>query len=154
MRRILFICHGNICRSTMAESVFHYMVEKANVQDEVIISSSGTSREEIGNPVHYGTVDVLNKHDIPVVAHKAKQITLQEIEAYDFLICMDDRNITNLKRIAPSKYHYKISKLLSYAGSDRNIADPWYSGDFETTFQDVWEGCLHLFDEVFTDRCI
>lgn len=149
MIKILFICHGNICRSTMAESVFQYMVNKANVKDKVIVSSSGTSTEEIGNPVHYGTVEVLKKHSIPVVSHRAKQITLHEIETYDFLICMDDQNVRNLKRIAPNTYHGKIHKLLSYTGSDRNIADPWYSGDFDTTFQDVWEGCLHLFQEVF-----
>ena len=149
MIKVLFVCLGNICRSPMAEYIFKDMVKQKGLEKEFYIDSAATSSEEIGNPVHYGTVEVLKKHDIPVVSHRAKQITLHEIETYDFLICMDDQNVRNLKRIAPNTYHGKIHKLLSYTGSDRNIADPWYSGDFETTFQDVWEGCLHLFQEVF-----
>lgn len=149
MKKIMFVCHGNICRSTMAESVFQYMIEKARKQGEVLVSSSGTSREEIGNPVHNGTQEILKKHKIPVIPHTARQITIQDMEAYDLLICMDERNVSNLMRMSPSRYHDKIKKLLSYAGSNRDIADPWYSGDFETTFQDVWKGCLHLLEEVF-----
>lgn len=140
----MFVCHGNICRSTMAESVFSYLIQQEGLQGDFMIASSGTSREEIGNPVHYGTQEILQKHHIPVIPHQARQITIADIETYDYLLCMDDHNVKNLKRIAPYEFHDKIYKLLSFTGSDRDIYDPWYTGDFETTFDDVWQGCKAL----------
>lgn len=141
MIKVLFICHGNICRSTLAESLFTHLIKQEGLENKFQISSSGTSREEIGNPVHYGTVGKLKEKGIPVIPHRAKQLTKQECDEYDYLIGMDSANIHNMKRIAPERDWDKIYTLLSFANIHRDIADPWYTGDFEETYQDVWKGC-------------
>lgn len=141
MIKVLFVCHGNICRSTLAESLFTYLVKQEGLENEFQISSSGTSREEIGNPVHYGTVGKLREKGIPVIPHQAKQMTKQECEEYDYLIGMDSANIRNMKRIASERDWNKIHSLLSFAKIHRDIADPWYTGDFEATYQDILLGC-------------
>ena len=153
MIRVLFCCHGNICRSTMAESVLTDMVKKLNIENHFEIASAGTSREEIGNPVHYGTVGKLRQLGIPVVPHKAVQMTKADYEYYDYLIGMDSANLYNMTRIAggtdPDK---KIYKLLSFAGKDRDVADPWYTGDFDATYRDVKEGCEALLEVLKKDN--
>lgn len=141
MIKILFVCHGNICRSTMAESVLTYMVKERGLSHEFVIDSAATSREEIGNPPHYGTVNKLRQAGIPVVPHRARQMTKHDYLAYDYLIGMDDANIRNMERITGGDPEQKIHKLLEYAGSGRAIADPWYTGNFEETYADVSEGC-------------
>ena len=141
MIKILFICHGNICRSTMAESVFTDMVKKQHIDQLFEIDSAATSREEIGNPPHYGTVNKLKSVGIPVVPHRAIQMTKQDYEYYDYLIGMDTANIRNMNRIAGGDSQDKIYKLLSFAGSGRDVADPWYTGDFNETYRDVVAGC-------------
>ncbi len=141
MIKILFICHGNICRSTMAESVMTYLVNKRHLSDQFQIASAATSREEIGNSPHYGTVNKLRAVGIPVVPHRAVQMTKQDYHKYDYLIGMDDANIRNMTRIANGDPEHKIHKLLEYAGSQRAIADPWYTGEFDVTYDDILEGC-------------
>lgn len=141
MIKILFICHGNICRSTMAESVMTYLVNKRHLSDQFQIASAATSREEIGNGPHYGTVNKLRAVGIPVVPHRAVQMTKQDYYKYDYLIGMDDANIRNMTRIANGDPEHKIHKLLEYAGSQRAIADPWYTGEFDVTYDDILEGC-------------
>ena len=141
MIKVLFICHGNICRSTMAESVFTDMVKKQHIDQLFEIDSAATSREEIGNPPHYGTVNKLKSVGIPVVPHRAIQMTKQDYEYYDYLIGMDTANIRNMNRIAGGDSQDKIYKLLSFAGSGRDVADPWYTGDFNETYRDVVAGC-------------
>lgn len=141
MIRVLFICHGNICRSTMAESVMTYLVNKRHLSDQFQIASAATSREEIGNGPHYGTVNKLRAVGIPVVPHRAVQMTKQDYYKYDYLIGMDDANIRNMTRIANGDPEHKIHKLLEYAGSQRAIADPWYTGEFDVTYDDILEGC-------------
>lgn len=141
MIRVLFICHGNICRSTMAESVMTYLVKQRHMEHQFRIASAATSREEIGNGPHYGTVRKLRSVGIPVVPHRAVQMTRQDYEKYDFLIGMDDANIRNMIRIAGGDPEHKIHKLLEYAGSGRAIADPWYTGNFDVTYADIMEGC-------------
>lgn len=148
MIRINFICHGNICRSTMAESVMTHLVKKNNLLDKYEITSSATSTEEIGNPPHYGTVSKLNEENIPCIAHRAKQITKKDAHSSDYLICMDNNNVRNLKRLINREDYNKISLLLSWAGEERNIADPWYTGNFDETFNDVYEGCIALLDKL------
>lgn len=140
MIKILFICHGNICRSTMAESVMTYLVKQKHIEDQFYINSAATSREEIGNGPHYGTVNKLRQVGIPVIPHRAIQMTKQDYEEYDYLIGMDTANIRNMNRIAGGDPKGKIYKLLSFAGSGRDVADPWYTGDFDATYQDVREG--------------
>ncbi len=140
MIKVLFVCHGNICRSTMAESVFTHMVKQRHIEHQFEIYSAATSREEIGNGPHYGTVNKLRQVGIPVVPHRATQMTLQDYDYYDYLIGMDTANIRNMNRIAGGDPDGKIYKLLSFAGSGRDVADPWYTGDFDSTYRDVVEG--------------
>ncbi len=144
MIKVLFICHGNICRSTMAQSVFADMVAKQHMEHLFEIDSAATSREEIGNTPHYGTVNKLRQVGIPLVPHRARQMTKQDYEYFDYLIGMDDYNIRNMQRIAGGDPDGKIYALLQFAGSTRNIADPWYTGNFDETYDDVCEG-LHAF---------
>lgn len=141
MIKILFCCHGNICRSTMAQSVLAYMAAKQGLSEYFHIDSAATSREEIGNPPHYGTVNKLRQEGIPLIPHRARQMTRQDYKEYDYLIGMDDANIRNMKRIAGGDPDHKIYRLLEFAGSSRAIADPWYTGNFDVTYDDVIEGC-------------
>ena len=141
MIKVLFICHGNICRSTMAESVMTHLVKQQHIDHLFSISSAATSREEIGNPPHYGTVRKLEQVGIPVIPHRAVQMTRNDYLEYDYLIGMDSANIRNMTRIAGGDARGKIYKLLSFAGQEGDVADPWYTGDFEATYRDVLAGC-------------
>ena len=142
---MLFLCHGNICRSTMAQSVMQYMVNKKGLEDCFEIDSAATSREEIGNGPHYGTVGKLRQEGIPVIPHRARQMTKADYEYYDYLIGMDTYNIRNMQRIADGDSQDKIYKMLSFANSGRDVADPWYTGDFESTYRDICEGLEGFF---------
>ena len=146
MIKILFVRHGNICRSTMCESYFTYLVNQRGLSDLFFISSAATSREEIGNPPHYGTVNKLREEGIPLVPHRAVQMTAADYEKYDYLIGMDSANIRNMQRIAGGDQKDKIRKLLSFAGIGRDVADPWYTGDFEATYQDTVTGCTAILE--------
>lgn len=148
MIKILFICHGNICRSTMAESVMTHLVRQRHLEHQFQIASAATSREEIGNGPHYGTVGKLRAVGIPVIPHRAIQMTRQDYDRYDYLIGMDDANIRNMTRIAGGDSESKIYKLLTFAGSGRDVADPWYTGDFDTTYKDIMEGCDGLLQHI------
>ena len=141
MIKILFICHGNICRSTLAESVFTYKVKKLGLADQFLIDSAATSREEIGNSPHRGTVSKLKQVGIPLVPHRARQISLADYENFDYIIGMDTANIRNLNRMLKGDPEGKVYKFLSFAGSGRDIADPWYTGNFDETYEDGLEGC-------------
>ena len=146
MTKILFICHGNICRSTMAQCVFTHLVAQRGLSDLFEINSAATSREEIGNPPHYGTVNKLRRVGIPVIPHRAVQMTPSDYEYYDYLIGMDSANIRNMTRIAGGDPDGKIYKLPSFAGLSKDIADPWYTGNFDETYEDVLEGCEAFLD--------
>ncbi|MCD8120155.1 MAG: low molecular weight phosphotyrosine protein phosphatase [Lachnospiraceae bacterium] len=141
MIRVLFVCHGNICRSTMAQSVLTDMVEKRGISSGFYIESAATSREEIGNPPHRGTREKLRKEGIPLVPHKAIQMTRGDYRYYDYLIGMDSENIYYMNRIAGGDPAHKIYKLLSFAGFDSDVADPWYTDNFDVTYVDVVQGC-------------
>lgn len=142
MIKILFVCHGNICRSTMAQSVLQYMVEQRGLKDQFYIDSAATSTEEIGNPPHHGTRTKLQQVGIPVVPHRAVRMTREDYNRYDYLIGMDTANIRNMLSIAGgADPQQKIYKLPAFSGSGRDVADPWYTGDFEATYRDVSLGC-------------
>ena len=141
MIRILFVCHGNICRSTMAESVMTYIVTQKQLQKQFQIASAATSREEIGNGPHYGTVSKLRAVGIPVIPHRAVQMTKEDYRKYDYLIGMDQMNIRNMQRIAGGDPEHKICRLLDFGTAPRDIADPWYTGNFDETYDDILEGC-------------
>ena len=144
MVKILFVCHGNICRSPMAESVMTYLIKEKHLESSFYVNSAATSREEIGNTPHYGTVGKLREMRIPLIPHRAVQMTAADYSYYDYLIGMDTANIRNMTRIANGDKDGKIYKLLSFAGSGRDVADPWYTGDFDATYNDVIEGCSAL----------
>lgn len=152
MYRILFVCHGNICRSTMAQSVMQHLVDRAGVADRFKIDSAATSREEIGNPPHRGTVSRLEREGIAVVPHRARQVRRDEYGEWDYIIGMDGENMRGLTRIFSSNSDCgadggaKLAKLLSFTGSSRDVADPWYTGDFDATFRDVMAGCSALLE--------
>lgn len=135
MIRVMFVCHGNICRSTMAQCVLNDMVQKKNLEDEFVIESSATSTEEIGNPIHRGTVNKLNEVGIKVLNHRAVQLKKSDLEKYDYFIAMDKANMRNMKRILGDEAN--IHLLLEYAGLDRDIPDPWYTGNFDKTYEDI-----------------
>lgn len=140
MIKILFVCHGNICRSTMAQFMFQDMVNKKGLADRFYIDSAATSTEEIGNGPHYGTVGKMREVGIPVLPHRARQMTRADYQNFDYLIGMDSYNIRNMSRIAGGDLDGKIYQMLSFAGSTRSIADPWYTGNFDETYSDLVEG--------------
>ncbi len=141
MIKILFICHGNICRSPMAEFVLKDIVQKEGVANEFYIASAATSTEEIGNPVHYGTRNKLAQVGISTAGKYAVQMTRSDYRDYDYIIGMDNWNYRNMVRMAGKDYEKKVSLLLDYTDHPRDVADPWYTGDFEKTYEDVLAGC-------------
>ena len=155
MTKILFICHGNICRSPMAEFVMKDLVKKAGLSPQFYIDSAATSREEIGNDVYPPARAELRAHGVPVGHRAAVQVTPRDYDAYDWLLTMDENNARNLRRILPHDPDGKIRALLSFAGEQRGIADPWYTDDFEATWQDVLEGCQGLLHKLMegNEKC-
>ncbi len=143
MKKILFVCHGNICRSPMAEYVMKYLVEQAQLTDQYMIESAATSTEEIGNPVYPPARRKLAEHGISCNGHAARQMTRADYQRYDLLIGMDSANLRNMTRIAGGDPEGKIRPLLY----DKDVADPWYTGNFEATWQDVLRGCQALLEE-------
>ncbi len=148
MIKILFICHGNICRSPMAEFVMKDMVKRAGLEDNFYIASAATSTEEIGNPVHRGTREKLKSVGISTLGKQAVQLKRSDYAKYDYLIGMDNWNIRNMHRILGGDPEKKVFKLLEFAGSGAEVADPWYTGDFESTYRDVVMGCQGLLKQI------
>ena len=141
MPRILFVCHGNICRSTMAQFVMAELARRAGRADEFVVDSAATSREEIGNPPHHGTVAKLREKGVPVGRHRARQVRRDEYGDWDHIVYMDAENAWGLSRILRGDPDGKVSRLLDWTGRPGDVADPWYTGDFEATWRDVLAGC-------------
>lgn len=149
MHKILFICHGNICRSPMAEFLLKDIVNKRGLADAFEIASAATSREEIGNPVHYGTRTKLAQFGISVAGKHAVQVTKRDYEHYDLLLVMDSNNIRNLRRVIGEDTQNKVHLLLDYTErKGESIADPWYTGDFDVTYDDIMEGLAGLLQQL------
>lgn len=146
MIRILFVCHGNICRSPMAGSVCAHMIRLRGLEDKIQVSSAAAHTDEIGNPPHRGTWEKLAQEGIPFVPHRARLMRKEDGENYDYLIAMDEYNVRDMKRIVGREYEQKVRLLLSFTRCSRAISDPWYTGNFDETFADVTEGCAALLD--------
>ena len=141
MIKVMFVCLGNICRSPMAEFVLKDMVKKQGLEKEFYIKSSATSSEEIGNDIHYGTRDKLIQNGISFTKRKAVKLRAEDYQKYDYIIGMEKSNVINIKRIVGEDIDDKIYRLLDFSDTPRDIADPWYTGNFEITFNDIVEGC-------------
>lgn len=150
MVKVMFVCHGNICRSPMAEFIFKDMLKKQGLEDKFLVKSSATSTEEIyngrGNPVYPPAREILLKNGIDCGEKRAVQLTKSDYEKYDFFIAMDNNNIRNIGRIFGSDNQNKVYKLMSFTGSNSDVADPWYTGDFRTTYNDILFGCSYFLE--------
>lgn len=145
---VLFVCHGNICRSPMAEFILKDLVKKARRED-FFIESAAVSREEIGNPIYPPAKRCLSEHGVPFDSGKtARQVVAADYEGFDLIVCMDEWNVRLLKRIIPSDPLGKVRLMMSFAGINRDVADPWYTGDFEKTYQDLMVGCRALLEKI------
>ena len=148
MIKILFVCLGNICRSPMAEFIMKELVEEKGMADKFYIESAATSAEELGNPVYPPARRVLQKRGIDCSGKYARKITADDYEKFDYIICMDSNNLRYLQRFFPDDNGKKISKLMSWAGLADDVADPWYTGDFNATEKDVLLGCGKLLEQI------
>lgn len=147
MYRILFVCHGNICRSPMAEFVFNDMLKKRGLSG-AFAESAATSTEELGSPVHRGTAEILRRLGIYFSKKRARQLSRADGERFDLIVGMDGANIRNISRILGAKHSAEVCRLLDLTESPRDVADPWYTGDFEQTYRDVCAGCEALIREL------
>lgn len=148
MINLLFICHGNICRSPMAEFIMKDLLQKAGMADRVYVASAATSTEEIGNPVYPPAQRELAKHGIYCDGKTARQMTRQDYDTFDYLIAMDRNNLRNMQRFVGNDPQGKVSLLLSYTLRPGDVADPWYTGDFTATWNDILLGCQALLREL------
>ena len=150
MKKILFVCHGNICRSPMAEFVMKRLVRERGVERDFLIKSAATSREELGNPVYPPARRMLARHGISCSGKTAVQMTKSDYEIYDYIIAMDSMNVRNIMRIIGKDNQEKVSMLLDFTNHPRSVADPWYTGDFDATYNDVTEGCKALLNTILS----
>lgn len=146
--KLLFVCHGNICRSPMAEFYMKDLVDQEGLAGRLFIASAATSTEEIGNPVYPLARNELARHGISCTGHAARQLTRSDYAAFDLLIGMDSANLRNMERICGGDPEGKIHRLLDYTARPGDVADPWYTGDFQATWQDVVAGCGALLDKL------
>ena len=151
MVKILFVCHGNICRSPMAEFVMKDLVCQNGYKDKFYINSKATSTEELGNGPHYGTLRKLREVGIPIEHHIATQMKKSDYNDYDYIIGMDNWNYKNIMRIIGQDPYGKVSLLLEFEGSTKDIADPWYTGNFDKTYDDVLRGCKALLEHLVSE---
>lgn len=146
--RILFVCHGNICRSTMAQCIMQHIVDERGLSDGFLIDSAATTNEEIGMPIYPPARDKLKAEGVAVVPHRARRVRPGEDADWDYIVCMDDENIRHLRRILGEQNMGNARKLLAFVGENGNVADPWYTGDFEATYRDVTRGCEALLEHI------
>ncbi len=148
MTKIMFVCHGNICRSPMAEMIFKDIITKKGASHNFVVASSATSTDEIGNGIHHGTRHKLAEKGVTAFEHYSTQLKASDNDKYDYIVGMDSQNVDNILRIVKANPSNKVSRLLDFTSVNRDIADPWYTGDFEKTYQDVLAGCTALAEKL------
>lgn len=146
--KILFVCHGNICRSTMAQCVMQQMIDERGLAGRFLVDSAATTNEEIGMPIYPPARKKLLAEGVPIVKHRARRIQPGEHQDWDHIICMDEENMRHLRRILGAENMGNVRKLLSYVGERGDVADPWYTGNFDATYSDVVRGCTALLAQV------
>ena len=146
--RILFVCYGNICRSTMAQCIMQQLVDERELDERFTIDSAATTNEQRGMPIYPPARDKLKAEGVPVVPHRARRVMAGEQGGWDYIVCMDDKNIRHLRRILGPENMGKVHKLLSFAGETRDVEDPWYTRDFDAAYDDIVCGCEALLAEV------
>ena len=146
MQCILFVCHGNICRSTMAEYIMRHLIRERGLEHRISADSAAATRDALGMTPHPGTRDVLARHGIACGNHRARKLTRADYERYDLIVGMDSENLRDIRRILRSDPQHKVHLLLDWTDHPREVADPWYTDDYDTTFADVWTGCSYLLD--------
>lgn len=152
MIKVIFICHGNICRSPMAEFILKDLVKKHGLEDMFYIASAATSTEEIGNPVYPPARRKLMEHKISCEGKRARQMTRADYDKFDYLLAAEERNLINMKRITGGDPDGKMYRILDFSDRPGNIADPWYSGDFDTAYRDILRGCEAFLHRVCADK--
>ena len=154
MIKVLFVCLGNICRSPMAEFVFKDMVNKRGLAEKFHIESAATSRQAIGEGIYYGTKDILKEQGIPFKERKARQMTKEDYNKFDFIFGMEEKNIINIMRIIEEDPQNKVHRLLDFLEKPRDIVDPWYYGNFDSTYYDIEEGCNKFLEYLLKNKYI
>lgn len=154
MVKVLFVCLGNICRSPMAEFVFKDMVNKRRLAEKFHIESAATSRDAIGEGIYYGTKDILKEQGVPFKERKARQMTKEDYKNFDFILGMEEKNIINIMRIIGQDPQNKVHRLLDFSENPRDIVDPWYYGNFDSTYYDIEEGCNKFLEYLSNNKLI
>lgn len=152
MINVLFVCLGNICRSPMAEGVFRDLLKKENLSNKISVDSAATSSWHIGSPPHKGTLAILKKYNISADGLVGRQLTKEDFETFDYIIGMDESNVKNIFDITGKPQHPKIIRLLDLTDHNKDVPDPYYTGDFEETYQLVSEGCQALLEKIRTEQ--
>lgn len=152
MKKVLFVCHGNICRSPMAEAVFRHMLEERGLEERFAVDSAAVSAEEIGNPVYPEANRTLVAHGLPASNHHAWQLTRADYDRYDFFIGMDQENIYRMRQIFGGDSQHKVGLLLAYTEHPREVEDPWYTGRFDRVFDLITQGCQALLEALLADE--